>query len=267
MLSHCYSRPKTFIIGPEMNPPQVAFIYSDIIICDVMSVDISNEETRLKCVNSAVVLYNKAKSIVPKHLSEVKTYTKGSAAWMLSFFCENKLKTVVVCVKIHSRCAAEFLQMGMQDFACDHFAEAVKYWNKVNIETLERALSPIEIEELKNIMFNAFIDYAKLCQKNRAEVDHIRPIIGSAMEIVQALPTVRLQFIINLIDIGYEYASDKQYLDGLHYFRIGLTVAELPITQTQERRHLQLKLHLGCCFCYKELEYGSCFYNVSVLTT
>ena len=73
-------------------------------------------------------------------------------------------------------------------------------------------MSPLELEDLRISMFHVYVDHCILLLKNKSfTLKDIKSASVGAMEIVDAVPSLRLAFINHTLSTGYHLA-DLDYL-------------------------------------------------------
>lgn len=208
-------------------------------------------------------------------LLEAKIYLKAAAAWMLTVYGGLKFKSLVACIRLHCRAAAELMLHFESDSeaAVRSLRQAVENWGHVNNQALERMVSAAELEELRVCMFHCFVSQGRLLVRARGAPRDLQAAVAGAMELAQHLPALRLSFAQHAVDVGYYLAAQGFTMDGVGYFSRALTVLDLleqsEEVPSEEREHLKIKANLSLAYLYSELKYaalyrhGRCPPNVS----
>lgn len=224
-----------------------------------------DEDQRQRSVSSSIQLYNKARLLSTPSMMEAKIYLKAAAAWLLTVYGGSKFKSLVSCLKLHCRSAAELMQHFPDDVnganRCLH--QAMDNWNSLNNATLERTLSPVELEELRVYAFHAFIASSVLLMKNDCNVvKDIKAPVAGAMEIVQFIPSLRMTLVRHLVDIGFHFSKQELVIDALHYFQRAITIFDLIVSESpiaseikEEQWRLKARACLSVGYIYNELKY------------
>lgn len=127
-------------------------------------------------------------------------------------------------IRLHCRVANEMILLDKIFYAEKSFKKASECWGMLNSQALERILSSVDLEGLRFIMFNSFLDYSKILRNTNGNEDELKKCIASALELTGYLPTMRLTFIRHILEMGQELAIHKSsYHDAIHYLRISLT--------------------------------------------
>lgn len=131
-------------------------------------------------------------------------------------------------IRLHCRVANEMILLDKILYAEKSLKKASECWEMLNSQALERILSSVELEGLRFIMFNSFLDYSKILRNTNGNEDELKKCIASALELTGYLPTMRLIFIRHILEMGQELAIHKSsYHDAIHYLRISLTSLHL----------------------------------------
>jgi hypothetical protein len=226
-------------------------------------------EIQQKFIDLAVKLHNKSKSVHlnSKVFSEIITNLKASAAWILTTYGHANTKFVIMFIRLHCRAASELIALEKFNFAEASLRKVAECWKMLNSQALERILPPVDLEGLRFVVFNSFLDYSKLLRTTGGSTgneEEIKNCIGCALELLENLPDVRLTFSRHVLDIGQELAIHKSaYNEAIHYLRIALS--SLHVIQTSknltnrddlqdESRVLLTKTYLSMAFVYQELK-------------
>jgi hypothetical protein len=222
----------------------------------------TDKETQQKYIDLAVRLHNKAKSVHlnSKVFSESVTSLKASAAWILSTYGYASTKFVIMFIRLHCRAASELLALDKINYAEYSLRKASECWKMLNSQALERILPPVDLEGLRYVVFNAFLDYSKLLRlATGGTEEEIKNCIGCALELIDHLPNVRLTFSRHVLDIGQELAIQKSaYPEAIHYLRIALSsLLVLHSSDDEQKDDSQLlltKTYLSMAFVFQEMK-------------
>ena len=193
--------------------------------CSPESESVSLEKiNREPFIESAILLHNKCKAVgVTTHcnLAEAISYLKGAASWLLSTYGYSNTKFEVMFIRLHCRVASEMVTLGQGPFALQSFAEAVRYWDKLSAQALERTLPPLELEGLRYVIFSAMLDFSKLLRaQGDADMSGVRLCVGTAMSVLPHLPSVRMCFSEHVLELGQELAAQGSFEEAVHYLRL-----------------------------------------------
>ena len=228
-----------------------------------------DKEIQQQNIDLAVKLHNKSKSVHlnSKIFSEIITNLKASAAWILTTYGHANTKFVIMFIRLHCRAASELIALEKLDFAESSLRKVAECWKMLNSQALERILPPVDLEGLRFVVFNSFLDYSKLLRSMAGDEEVIKNCIGCALELLDNLPDVRLTFSRHVLDIGQDLAIRKSsYHEAIHYLRIALSSLHVIQTSVQsanqnisqypqdESRVLLTKTHLSMAFVYQELK-------------
>lgn len=179
---------------------------------------------RQKVIDQAILLHNKCKAVGATTLSNISesiSYLKGAASWLLSGYGYQNAKFLVLYIRLHSRVASEMISLNNNSCALSSFSEAVKCWDQLSSQALERILPPVEFDGLRYVIFTSLLDYSKLLRsRSSSNQDTVKHCVGTAMDLLPFLPSVRICFSENVLEFGQELAGSGDYEHALHYIGI-----------------------------------------------
>lgn len=232
------------------------------------------EAERNERMNVAVRLHNKVRTFTQVAYAELKARTKACAAFFLYVLNTENPKASVRThiIRLLGRACQE-IQPYSEITAHRCCEGAIKLYNPVNMEDFSRHLPPLELVDMKNTIFQAYIDQANLLVRN-GDMEQIRKSIAGANEIVQSLPDVKkMQFARELIQLGSQLSSmvgavqDAAYLlqtatnclDLLWSTASAPPAARVAIdnpspASLDELLTLKIKAQLGLAYCFKEMK-------------
>jgi hypothetical protein len=129
-----------------------------------------DEKEKKVLIENAVKLHNRAKTITNPRYSESVTYLKSAAAWILSAYAEKNTKFCILFIRLHCRIASEWIQLKAVNYAKQSYEEALSTWKKLNVHALDRLLSRVEFDSLKQTVFYGYLDLSKLLRENTGEI-------------------------------------------------------------------------------------------------
>ncbi len=157
------------------------------------------------------------------------------------------------------------------EYALLGFNEAIRCWGIINEQHIERILPPVELDELRLMMFHTYLDKSKLLKELYPnKLDDIRLSLGGAMELVNFIPEVIFQYVQYVIDIAHHMAQYDCISEALHYFKISHHILQGHSINKQKQNvgdgnvaasiskadidSLMSKTLLGLAYSYKELK-------------
>ena len=112
-------------------------------------------------VNAAVRLHNKVRNLAPAAHAELRAIAKACAAWMLMLFNQPVPKSLCAVIKLLSRAGQETQPFSeLISLAC--CKAAIKLWGRVSLQTLSQLMPPLEIQDIKIAVFQAYLDQADI---------------------------------------------------------------------------------------------------------
>jgi hypothetical protein len=176
-------------------------------------------------VSFAVKLHNKARNLTAPLHAELRTILKAAAAWMLSVYSDKTPKISSVIIKLLSKASQEItLLNNKEDLSLKAANAAIAAWLSSNQIAMQKLLAPIEMQEIKISVFNAYIEKAKISSVLRYDNDVTRCAAAAALEIAQTLPAAfKICFADHAMRLGYDAASSTATMDdAIHFFRLSL---------------------------------------------
>jgi hypothetical protein len=205
-----------------------------------MYVSIDTLETekaqRQQIIDHAILLHNKCKAVGATSLSTVSesiSFLKGAASWLLSTYGYQNTKFLVLFIRLHCRVASEMISLGNDANALSSFSEATKCWDQLGSQALERILPPVELEGLRYVVFTALIDFSKLLRsRHSSDRDTVKHCVGTAMDLLPFLPSVRICFCDHVLELGQELAGLGDFEHAMHYIRIAHSTLHMIASQS-----------------------------------
>ena len=170
------------------------------------------EETKSLHAATAVKLHNKARTLAPSCLPELRAMLKAVSGWLLYNFHPHTPKAMLTVIKLVARSAQDlrqFEQYRRQALVCS--IATGEFWSKINEAALSRTLPPLELQDVKHAVFQSFLDTAVLilegvktgsAQQVYCNSD-ARRAVSNAMEIVQSLKEGhKIFFAESLLELG-----------------------------------------------------------------
>lgn len=118
-------------------------------------------------VNAAVRLHNKARNLPPAAHAELRATAKASAAWMLMLFNLPVPKSLCAVIKLLSRAGQETQSYSeLVSLRCS--TAATDLWKRMSVQTLSQSMLPLELQDIKIAVFQAFLDRADIVVRTKS---------------------------------------------------------------------------------------------------
>ena len=139
----------------------------DTLSSPLLQQEYTDTEDKTARVNAAVRLHNKVRNLAPVAHAELRAITKACAAWMLMLFNQPVPKSLCAVIKLLSRAGQE-TQPFSESIALACCKAAINLWGRVSLQTLSQMMPPLEIQDIKIAVFQAFLDQADILVRTDA---------------------------------------------------------------------------------------------------
>ena len=188
-----------------------------------------NDSNKADMLALAVKLHNKARNLTSSTYSDVRTKLKATAAWMLSLYGGDKSKVFSVVISILSKAGEELSNSESNaELALRCLSGSILHWNRATSLSLHKALSPVELQDMKLAVFWANLEKANLLFHHGASSEEVKKAISGAAEIMVTLPPkAKLAFAEKVIVLGREMSQTSVMLeDTIHCFKLALNAVD-----------------------------------------
>lgn len=124
-------------------------------------------EDKTARVNIAVRLHNKVRNLAPAVHAELRAIAKACAAWMLMLFNQPVPKSLCAVIKLLSRAGQE-MQPFSEAIALKCCGAATGLWTRISVQTLSQMMPPLELQDIKIAVFQAYLDWANILVRMNA---------------------------------------------------------------------------------------------------
>lgn len=181
----------------------------------------------------AVKMYNKVRNLVHESYSEIRSIYKAASGWILLYFtpaaATKSSNGFYKLIKLLTRANQE-LQMieKTKPYGVHCAMKVVELWKNSDLTAMSLTLPPIELNEIKVSVFQAYLDATKYSTNNVEK----RSCILSSLELIQTLSKgLKISFINSVMNIAANLTDEKAYVESIEMFRIAIQVLDSILLQ------------------------------------